>query len=153
MTPRRAAVYVAMLLLPAILYGFVQAGRNDLLLATRSLMGQAKKARDGTAGQFFLRYRFPLGGPADQEALFAGLWERFQDCTPTAARYGARSRHREPDGRPRDRREVIVRGSTRAGDRVTLRVDWIHHAGKWYILDFQDYDGRLFSQRSPDARF
>jgi len=142
-----------MLLLPAMVYGFVQAGRNDLLLATRSLMGQAKKARDGTATQFYERYRFPLGGPGDQELLLLTLWERFRDCTPSAARYGARDRHTEPDGRARDRREVIVRGSTRTGDRVTLRVDWIRHAGGWYILDFQDYDGRLFSQRPPQPRF
>lgn len=145
MTPRRAAVYIAILLVPAMLYGFVQAGKNDLLLATRSLMGQAKKAREDTWAQFYVRYRYPLGDAGRQESLFAQLWSLFQDCTPESARYGDRTPHVGPDGRRRDRREVIVRGSTRAGDRVTLRVDWVRHAGGWYILDFRDYDGRLFS--------
>jgi hypothetical protein len=146
MTPRRAAVYVALLIVPAILYAFVQAGRNDLLLATRSLMGQAKKADEGTWALFYQRYRFPAGNPGEQETLFHRLWERFQDCTPREARYGGRAPFAGPDGRVRERREVVVRGSTRTGEGVTLRVDWVRHAGGWYILDFQDYDGRVFSQ-------
>jgi hypothetical protein len=139
MTPRRFAVFIVMMLFPAIIWGFTMAGKNDLLLATRSLMGQAKKARHGTFSAFYIKYRFPEGNPSRQEVVFEKLWDVFRDCTPEKTAYGLDTKLMADDGKPHDRRQVVVQGRSEQGQPVSVTVEWIRHGGKWYIHDFSGY--------------
>jgi hypothetical protein len=119
------------------LWLFVTTGKNDLLLATRSLMGQAKKATFATQSSFYSRYRLPEGNPDRQEVLFQRLWAIFQDCQPQRADYGDRHRLKADDGRYHEHRQVIVTGRSLArGEPVTLRVEWVKQGGNWYIHDY-----------------
>ena len=140
MTPRRFATLIVALLLPALLWGMVEHGKNDLLLKTRSLMGQAKKDRPGLFDGFFMQYRLPEGDPEEQLAKLGRVWRVLQECTPESTRYGERTPVMADGGRKRERRQVAVRGRTRSGERVEFEVDWIRHAGNWYIHEVSGWE-------------
>lgn len=140
MSPRRFAVFVLVLLLPAMLWGFAWAGKEDLLLKTRSLMGQAKKNRPGVRDGFVEQFRVPVEDPDAAAERLLRLWRIFQACTPTDTRYGSQAPVRLGDGKEREHRQVVVRGKNSDGQPVEVHVEWIRHAGAWYIHDFSGWE-------------
>ena len=145
MTPRRFAAVIVALLLPALLWAMVEHGKNDLLLKTRSLMGQAKKDRTGLFEGFFGQYRLPEGPLEVQAAKFSRIWGVMRACTPESAEYGDRTPVTADDGRERERRQVTIRGRSGSGEAVQFQVDWVRHAATWYIHDCSGWG-------PPDAR-
>lgn len=140
MTPRRFAIFILALLLPAMLWAFAENGKNDLLLKTRSLMGQAKKDRPGVRDSFIMQFRLPLGEPFERDAVLERLWETFRGCTPDQAVYATREPLRLEDNRHHERRQVLVRGKSPAGEPVEVRVDWVRFSGEWYIHGFTGWE-------------
>lgn len=140
MTPRRFAVFILFLLLPGMLWGFAWAGKEDLLLKTRSLMGQAKKNRRGVRDGFVEQFRVPVENAEAASERLLRLWAVFQACTPTETRYGSRASLVLSDGKEHEHRQVLVRGRTPDGQSVEVRVEWVRHSGNWYVHDFSGWE-------------
>jgi hypothetical protein len=141
MTPRRAATLIVMLLIPGVLWGYLNHVKNDVLMSTRFVIKKVQlaetKGDERSPARFFIRYRLPVGDPDRQERLFQELWSVFRDLRPTRVRYGNTERLVTEDGRARNHRQVIVEGKDLSGEAMTFSLDWVQYRGSWYIQDYQ----------------
>ena len=151
MSRTRAAAWLVVLAVPAILWGCLNGAKNDLLLTTRNLVRQIRKAHDevrlddahsldrlGSAqAGFYNRFRFPEGHPEDQEWVFDGLWSVLRDCDPETAVYGVAGRKALGDGRSLPLRPVLLQGESVSGGPLKVRVDWVQYRGSWYIDGYE----------------
>lgn len=140
MTPRRFALLILALLLPAGLWASVAAGKEDLLYRTRSFMSQAKRDRPGKFEGFAELCRMPDADPAAADPVLYRLWRSFKACNPASAAYGSNTPVRLADGREHDHREVVVTGRDERGRAVAFQVQWVRLMGNWYIQDVTGWE-------------
>lgn len=151
MTPRRFAVFILSLLIPAVLWVSAFNGREDLQLRTRSFMSQAKKDRPGKFEGFAQMCRLPDAHPGEADGMLYRLWNTFKSCTPEKTGYGSRQPVRLGDGREHEHREVVVTARDPRGEVVRFNVDWVRYMGNWYIHGFTGYEAR--ARPNPGAGY
>jgi hypothetical protein len=151
MTVGRALTFGLLMLLPAALWASLNCARNDVLYASRTLIGQVRKARERLAqapesveareryamaqARFYARYRYPEGNPEDQASRFEEYFRTLATCEAETAHYGGELPRKTEDGREHPHRQVLLLGKNRDGERVTVALEWIRYRGTWYIDD------------------
>jgi hypothetical protein len=136
MSPRRFAVFILAILIPALIWGATLMGKDDLLFRTRSFMGQAKKDRPGKFEGFAQLCRPPSEPPEEATEMLQRLWTGFRMTTPDKTTYGSKAPIRLSDGKEHEHRQVVVDGHGPAGQQVTMNVEWVRFMGNWYIQGF-----------------
>jgi hypothetical protein len=156
MTLGRAATLIALLAIPAALWGFLNGAKNDVLEINRSLIGQVQAVREkarqesdpiaaeehyGKAqARFYIRFRYPEGNPDRQQMMLESLFHLLGSCDPETARYGEDEPRKTEDGLSHNHRQVLVEGKNSDGERATLALEWVQFRGSWYIDDYQVLD-------------
>lgn len=138
MSGARVATWAAVLFIPAVLWGFLNSARNDLLARTRSMIGQVQRIElenEKAQASFFIHTRFPDGDRSRQEMLFGRLWYVLHECETGEISYrGETKLKRCEDGREHNCRQVVVEGRDREEHRdMKLVLDWVQYQGSWYL--------------------
>ena len=139
MSPYRATTIGAVIVLLALLMGWVDHERNDLLYYTRSIASQARKAgpeNARAAGVFAKRLQIPETDGADP-AQSAHLYAILSQLQPEVVKYGDDRPITGPDGREHPHRQVVLEGYAPSGRPATLRLEWIQYRGNWYVAEHQ----------------
>lgn len=134
MTRSRLVAIAFGLLIPAALYGWLNHARNDLLFATRSIIGQVRKGGEEVEIGLFTQRRFPDGDPEAQDSLFGSIVHAMRADEPAAVEYGESGQLEAVGGARVPWRDVVITGQE--GGRYTLQ--WVKHRGNWYIYDFRE---------------
>ncbi len=166
MTAARAVTIIAILVIPACLYAYLDHARNDVAFTTRGLVKQVRKAEARAeveikatdergaadpnayhvAGErlarahqrLFLRFHHPERSPDDEERKFETLWSLLSEGDPTSVAYA----DRQPRSDPAAHKRVTLTTLDRDGDSMPLTIDWVRYRGGWYIDDFHLRDQR-----------
>lgn len=150
MSAARAVIFVIMLAIPAALWGFLNAAKNDVPAMTRSLIKQIDSASagvdysdmesvsrlGGVQANFFIRYRYPDGDPDRQEMLFGGLWRLLDDSDPKSVTRRDVAPTMKVGDKTHTRQRVRVTSLSREGTPVNLDLDWVQFRGSWYIQGY-----------------
>ena len=142
MTAARVVTWAAILAIPALLWGFLNGAKNDLLERSGSLVKQIHAIggdNEKAVQSFFIKYRHPESNPNDQDFLFERLWFVLLDCQPSEITYATEQVLKKGvDGREHNARSVRIDGRKRDGEKTTIVLDWMQYRGSWYLTGYEE---------------